>query len=156
MSEREKISIRKAELRDAGTVAKFNTLMAMETEHKELDPDTILRGVKAIIKDPHKGFYLVAESRGEVVGQLMVTPEWSDWRDKYFWWIQSVYVREDHRKRGIYTSLYEHLQDMAQYRKDVVGLRLYVEKQNEAAKATYERLGMFKSCYDLYEVLFES
>ncbi len=155
MNKKDNVNIRKAELRDVAIIAKFNRLMAMETERKELDLDISERGAKAIIKDPHKGFYLVAETHGEIVGQLMVTFEWSDWRNKFFLWIQSVYVREDHRNQGIFSALYHYLEDMARFRKDTAGLRLYVEKHNEKAQLTYERLGMQKPSYDMYEISFE-
>lgn len=145
--------IRKGELRDAETIAGFNIAMAQETEDKPLDPDTALRGAKAIIKDPHKGFYLLAEHKGEIAGQLMVTLEWSDWRNKYFMWIQSVYVPEKFRKQGIYASLYHHLKEIAAGQKNVAGIRLYVEKNNATAKQVYERLGMYDPGYDMYEVL---
>lgn len=148
------IKIRKGELRDARTIAGFNIAMAQETEDKPLDPDTALRGTKAIIKDPHKGFYLLAEQKGEIAGQLMVTLEWSDWRNKYFMWIQSVYIPEKFRKQGIYASLYHHLKEIAIEKKNVAGIRLYVEKNNTSAKKVYERLGMYDPGYDMYEVLF--
>jgi len=147
------IKIRKGELQDAKAIARFNIMMAKETENKELDFDTVFRGVKALIKDPHKGFYLVAESKGEIVGQLMVTPEWNDLRNMNFLWIQSGYVREDLRKQGIFFALYHHLMDLAHYKKKVAGLRTYVEVNNETAKEVYEALGMHKPGYDLYEVL---
>lgn len=153
MSEKHLVKIRKAELKDAEIIAKFNIAMAKETENKDLEWDTILRGVKAIIKDPHKGFYLVAERSSEILGQLMVTKEWSDWRNLYFLWIQSVYVPVEHRKQGIYSKLYEFLEDMARQRKDVAGLRLYVEKHNITAMQAYERLGMNKSGYEMYEIM---
>ena len=130
----DKINIRKAELKDAGTIAKFNTLMAKGTENMELDSQTAIRGAKAIIKDPHKGFYLVAEMKGEIIGQLMVTNEWSDWRNKYFLWIQSLYVREEFMQKGIFSSLLHHLKDITRYKKNVTCLRLYVEKTNDTAK----------------------
>lgn len=149
-----KINIRKAELRDAGTIAKFNVLMAKETENKELDVQTVIRGVKAVIKDPHKGFYLAAETGEGIVGQLLVTNEWSDWKNQNFFWIHSVYVREDYRNREILTSLYRHLEDIARYKKKVAGLRLYVEKNNKTAQSVYESLGMHNPGYDMYEVLF--
>ncbi|NIM11248.1 MAG: GNAT family N-acetyltransferase [Candidatus Aminicenantes bacterium] len=153
MGKKTNIKIRKAVLKDVETIAKFNMLAAKETENMEVDPDTALRGAKAIIKDPHKGFYLVAEMKGQIIGQLMVTNEWSDWRNKYFLWVQSVYVLEDSRKQGIFSALFHHLKEMARYRKDVAGLRLYVERYNEAAKMTYESLGMHNPGYDIYEVL---
>jgi ribosomal protein S18 acetylase RimI-like enzyme len=147
------IKIRKGELKDANAITRFNLMIAKETENKELDFETVLRGVKAVVKDPHKGFYLVGESKGEIVGQLMVTPEWSDWRNMNFLWIQSVYVREDLRKQGIFSALYHHLKDMARYKKNVAGLRLYVEVNNETGKKVYEALGMHKPGYDIYEAL---
>jgi GNAT superfamily N-acetyltransferase len=147
------IKIRKGELKDAKAIAGLNLLMAKEVENKELDFDTVFRGVKAVVKDPHKGFYLVAESKNEIVGQLMVTPEWSDWRNMNYLWIQNVYIREDLRKQGIFSALYHHLKDMAHYKKKVAGLRLYVEGSNEIAKQVYEALGMHKPGYDMYEDL---
>lgn len=148
------IKIRKGELKDAETISRFNVMMAKETENKELDSETVLRGVKAVTKDPHKGFYLVAETKGKIIGQLMVTPEWSDWRNKNFLWIQSVYVLEEFRKQGIFAALYHHLKDIARYKKKTAGLRLYVEVKNEVAQKTYEALGMHNPGYDMYEVLF--
>ena len=153
MKKRENMTIRKAEIRDARTIADFNIKMAKETENKELDFETVLRGVKAIMKDAHKGFYLVAERKGQILGQLMVTPEWSDWRNMYFYWIQSVYVPEESRKQGIFSALFHHLKDLALYKKSVAGLRLYVEVNNEGAKQTYEALGMHTPGYDMYELL---
>ncbi len=147
-------NIRKADIKDAQIIADFNSAMAKETENKELDPDTILRGCKAILKDPHKGFYLVAEYKGEIVGQMMSTPEWSDWRNKYFYWIQSVYITPEFRRKGVFSGLYNYLKDFAHRKKNVVGVRLYVEKNNETAKETYEALGMFDPGYDMYEESF--
>ncbi len=147
------LHIHKAEFRDVETLAKFNVQMAKETENKDLDLDTVILGAKAIIKDPHKGFYLVAELKGEMVGQAMVTYEWSDWRNQYFLWLQSVFVPESHRKQGIFTALYLHLVDLARYRKDIAGLRLYVEHNNLPAQQTYERMGMYNPGYRMYEVL---
>jgi GNAT superfamily N-acetyltransferase len=120
-----------------------------------LNPIPLYGAAKAIIKDPHKGFYLAAEIKGQIIGQLMVTNEWSDWRNKYFLWIQSVYVQEDHRKKGILSALFHHLKEMASCGKDVAGLRLYVEKNNETAQTVYENLGMHKPGYDIYEVLLQ-
>ena len=150
---KDKLKIRKAELRDARTVAQFNIQIAKETENLDLEPETALRGAKAVIKDPHKGFYLVAETKGEIVGQLMVTNEWSDWRNKFFLWIQSVFVHKDYRQQGIFSALYRHLVDLARFNKNVAGLRLYVEQTNETAIEVYERLGMQPLSYRMYEVL---
>jgi len=147
------LRIEKAELKDAGIIAGFNLLLAKETENKDLDPDTAERGVKAVIKDPHKGFFLVARQKGNIVGQMMVTSEWSDWRNMNFLWIQSVYVPKEYRKQGVFKALYHHLKDLAAYRKDVAGIRLYVEQYNESAQLTYENLGMVNPGYKMYEVL---
>lgn len=149
---REKLKIRKANLKDAGIIADRNIMMAMETEQKELDVDTALKGTKALIKDPHKGFYLVAEMGGKIVGQLMVTLEWSDWRNRNFFWLQSVYVPAEYRKQGIFAALFHHLKEIAKERKNVAGLRLYVEQHNETAKTVYESLGMFDTAYNMYEL----
>jgi ribosomal protein S18 acetylase RimI-like enzyme len=148
-----KLTIRKAIIKDTESLAQHNILLAKETEYLDLDPETVTRGVKAIIKDPHKGFFLVAECNGEIAGQLMVTYEWSDWRNKNFLWIQRVYVPEKYRQQGIFTSLYHYLEDFAHYRKNVTGLRLYVEMNNEKAQQTYERLGLHNAGYYMYEVL---
>ncbi|MCU0287086.1 MAG: GNAT family N-acetyltransferase [Acidobacteria bacterium] len=150
----DKIKIRKAELRDVKIIAEFNARVAKETEHKVLDPDVALQGAKAILKDPHKGFYLVAEIKGEIVGQLMVTNEWSDWRNKLILWIQSVYVKEEHRKQGVFKALFHYLHDIARYKKNVAGLRLYVEKSNDVAHKVYEELEMTIPPYDMYELMF--
>ena len=140
-------------MKDVRIIGQNNLLLAKETENLALDPDTVTRGVKAVIKDPHKGFFLVALIKDEIVGQLMVTNEWSDWRNKSFLWIQSVYVLRGYRKQGIFKSLYHYLKDIAQYRKDVAGLRLYVEKNNEPAQLTYQQLGMHNPGYHMYELL---
>ena len=153
MKMKDHLTIRKGEFKDAQTLAQFNIKMAKETENKGLDFETVLRGVKAIMKDSHKGFYLVAEMKGQIVGQLMVTPEWSDWRNLNFYWIQSVYVPEDYRKQGIFSALFHHLKDMARYKKSVAGLRLYVEVNNEGARQVYEALGMHHPGYEMYELL---
>ncbi len=148
----DQIKIRKAELKDATTIAAYNRRMAMETENKELDEKTVTHGVKALIKDPHKGFFLVAEIKGDIVGQMMVTNEWSDWRDKFFLWIQSVYVPQEHRRKGVFSALFNHLKAHARYKKNVAGLRLYVEQNNETAQETYRQLGMYKPGYDMFEI----
>jgi ribosomal protein S18 acetylase RimI-like enzyme len=147
------VLIRVGNANDAGTIADFNRLMAWETEHKELDGPTVSRGVARVFEDPTKGFYLVAETAGEVVGQLMVTFEWSDWRDGWFWWIQSVYVREDHRRKGLFRRLMTAVIDRAKNAGDVVGIRLYVERDNAKALATYRGLGMHDAGYLVQELM---
>ena len=148
------ITIRPGTPADAPVIANYNALLARETEHLELDPARLRLGVDAVLADSTKGTYWVAEAGGEVVGQLMITFEWSDWRNGVFWWIQSVYVRQDWRARGVFKSLYEHVHQLAKARSDVCGLRLYVERDNQRAQRTYQRLGLQSTSYDLYEVDF--
>ena len=145
------INIRFGKVEDVENLVKFNRNMAIETENKDLDENIANSGVLAMIANPNFGFYLVAEVEGQVVGSLMITTEWSDWRNAQYWWIQSVYVMPDYRKHGIYRSLYEHVKDMAYKRKDVFGFRLYVEKHNRNAQETYKKLGMCETEYYMYE-----
>ena len=128
--------------------------MARETEEKEVSTEVAEAGVAGLFERPGAGFYVVAERGGEVAGSLMVTPEWSDWRNGWFWWVQSVYVRPEHRRAGIYRALYEHVRLDAAGTPDVCGLRLYVERENEGARAVYQRLGMEETSYRLYEETF--
>ena len=136
---------------DAGTLAGFNQAMAQETEAKGLAGDVVLPGVEAVLRDPSHGFYVVADTGGEVVGSLLVTYEWSDWRNGRIWWIQSVYVRPGHRRRGVYRALHEFVRARARSAGGVVGLRLYVERDNAAAQRTYAALGMHETPYLVYE-----
>ena len=120
---------------------------------RPLTRQSLVAASNASSTDPAKGFYLVAESAGQIVGQLMVTYEWSDWRDGWIWWIQSVYVREDHRRHGVFRSLYEAVVEQARSAGNVVGIRLYVEKDNTRAQATYQRLGMYDASYLVLEAM---
>ncbi len=124
--------------------------MAMETENLALDPAAVDAGVRAALADPEKAIYFIAEIDGRVVGQLMITHEWSDWRNGDMWWIQSVYVLPDSRRRGVFRALYQHVRQQARAL-GVVGLRLYVEKENLPAQTTYSGLGMHLSHYLLME-----
>lgn len=145
--------IRQATLDDADTIARFNVAMASETEDKPLDLEVVTRGVHGLFKRPEAGRYVVAiDATDNIVGQLMLTYEWSDWRDGMFWWIQSVYVTPARRRTGVYRALYQHVLDTAHEVGEVCGIRLYVEVDNQPAKATYESLGMNKCHYDMYEV----
>ena len=144
-------TIRAATPADIETIASFNEAMATETEGKTLDPATIRAGVRGLFARPDLGFYVVAEDGGRIVGQLMITYEWSDWRDGVFWWIQSVYVRPEVRGKGVYRALHEHVRAMAKAAGGVCGFRLYVEKENAAAQETYRRLGMHETPYVLFE-----
>lgn len=146
------LTLRRANPADAATIAEFNRRLAWESERITLDADTLLAGVTAGLADPHKGFYTVAERDGEIVGQTLVTFEWSDWRNGWFWWIQSVYVREDARRGGVFRSLYKYLERLASEDPTVIGLRLYVEANNDRAKSTYRSLGMTDTTYGLLEV----
>lgn len=145
------IRIRKATEQDRETIVSFNCRMALETEGKRLDPATVSSGVTEVLASPEKGFYLVAEFEGRVVAQLMITTEWSDWRDGDFWWIQSVYVDPVYRRRGVYRRLHEAVMEMAKSHDRVCGVRLYVHKSNTRALKTYSRLRMVPSPYVIME-----
>ena len=145
--------IRQTTAADAPVLVEFNCAMALETEGKELLPEVIGAGVRALLANPAAGFYVVAESEGRVVGALLITKEWSDWRNGTFWWIQSVYVRPELRRQGVYKSLYRHVQAMAANDPGVCGFRLYVERENTRAQATYLSLGMKETHYRVFEEL---
>lgn len=149
-------TLREATPDDATTIAGFNLAMAEETEGKTLKPELIGPGVDALLHDERKGRYWVAESDGRVVGQIMVTYEWSDWRNATIWWIQSVYVHPDHRRQGVFSALYRHVEDIARRADGVCGLRLYVERDNTRAQDTYTALGMSKDNYLVMESMFDS
>jgi GNAT superfamily N-acetyltransferase len=148
--------VRPGSLEDAEQLVAFNAAMALETEGKALDPEALARGVRRVLSEPDRGLYFVAErdveAGPEVVGALFITREWSDWRDAWFWWIQSVYVRPESRRQGVYRDLYRAVQDRAQAAGDVCGLRLYVEGSNHVARRCYEQLGMEHASYEMYEV----
>ncbi len=135
-------TVRPARPTDAEAIVDFNARLAQETEHLTLDPALLSLGVNALLADPTKGRYWVAETDGRIIGQLSVTYEWSDWRNGWFWWIQSVYVLAEYRRLGVFRQLYRHVHQLANDETDVVGLRLYVENENHAAQATYADLGM--------------
>ena len=155
-------SVRTATLADVERIAAFQQAMALETEGKTLDAATLRQGIAAVFDAPQKGFYLVAVAGAAeggatpVVASLLITCEWSDWRNATFWWIQSVYVDAGWRRRGVYRAMYDHVLSLARARGDVCGIRLYVERTNAVAQETYDRLGMHKSHYDLYEMDFTS
>ena len=135
---------------DLEPLVRFNLAIAMETEAKQLDAEVLRRGLTTLMENEQLGFYLVAESAGEVIGSLMVTKEWSDWRNGVFWWIQSVYVAAPFRRRGVYRALYEQVQQRAANH-NVCGFRLYVERNNVVAQKTYESMGMHETPYKMYE-----
>ncbi len=145
--------IRKAKPEDVLTIAGFQQAMAWETEELKLDDSTLAKGVKAVFDDPSKGNYYVAESDGNVIASLLTTFEWSDWRNGTVLWIQSVYVRPEFRKKGVYSALYKHIRDMVEQNEDLKGIRLYAEKTNQTAQLVYEKAGMTADHYLLYEWL---
>lgn len=146
------LNIRKAVISDVDVIAENNYKTAFETENISFDKNTLLKGAKSVIEDESKGTYFLAEIDGKVVGQLMMTKEWSDWRNAEFWWIMSVYVEERYRRQGVFKSLFQHLSEKAKAAGDVCGLRLYVEKNNKAAQNTYSSVGMKESYYRIYEI----
>ncbi|HET6655995.1 MAG TPA: GNAT family N-acetyltransferase [Gammaproteobacteria bacterium] len=148
------IAIRRATPADLEPIVAANVAMALETEQKALDRATVTAGVAAQLADPARGLYYVAERDGRIVGQLALTWEWSDWRNGTFWWIQSVHVAAEYRRRGIYAMLYRHVSEEARRHDGVAGLRLYVDKANSGALAVYKRLGMRVAHYDMLEVDF--
>ena len=150
----EEMRIREARPSDADTIVDFNTRMALETEGRPLAAELIGPGVAAVLEDPAKGRYWVAEADGEIIGQLLVTYEWSDWRNGMFWWIQSVYIRGDYRRKGVFSALHRHLEKRARVRKEVCGIRLYVERNNRRAQRTYLALGMASPGYEVMEIDF--
>ncbi|OFY62851.1 MAG: GNAT family N-acetyltransferase [Bacteroidetes bacterium RIFCSPLOWO2_02_FULL_36_8] len=146
------MTIRKAQIKDSVSLVENNLRMAYETEGKRLNKIILQKGVSAVLKFPEKGFYLIAEINGTVAGSLMITNEWSDWRNSTFWWIQSVYVLPEFRKKGIYRKLYREVKRLAKKEKNVCGIRLYVEKNNIKAQKVYEKTGMECSHYIMFEV----
>lgn len=148
--------VRNAELADAPIIAKFNSAMALETEGRELDPELISAGVTALLEDGSKGQYWIAEDSNRAVGQIMVTYEWSDWRNGFMWWIQSVYVTKESRRTGVFSALYNHVESLAKNDSQCCGIRLYVERENKRAQNTYFAVGMADPGYLVMETDFRN
>jgi len=148
------ILIRKATPEDAEVIIDFQQKMALETENMTLPTEIVTPGVKAVFANPSLGQYWVADDDGTVVASLLITSEWSDWRNTFVWWFQSVYVRPSHRRNGIFRSMYSHIRQEAE-KAGVPGLRLYVETNNQRAQETYEALGMTREHYAMYEWMKE-
>lgn len=146
------LQIRAATPADLPELVAWNAAMAWETEHKRLDPEILRRGVTGVLEQPRRGFYLVAERAGVAVGGLLLTYEWSDWRNGDFWWIQSVYVEPAARRGGVFRALYAAVEQRASAA-GAIGLRLYVETENQRAQQTYAGLGMQRCHYWMYEAL---
>lgn len=145
------MEIRLAKKSDVDDLVEFNQAMALETEGKKLDSDVLRTGVAAVFDDPAKGFYVVAADEAGIAGGLLVTFEWSDWRNGWFWYIQSLYIRPEYRGRSIYTRLYDFVKKLADEQGNVCGFRLYVEKENDHAQRVYEKVGMTQTYYLMYE-----
>ena len=145
------MEVRIATSADSTSLVEFNQAMALETEGKHLSSEVLSKGVAAVFDDPQKGFYVVAEDQDRVVGCLLITFEWSDWRNGWFWWIQSVYVRPEARGKSVYSKLYAFVKQIAAQNMNVCGFRLYVDRENEHAQRVYQKLGMELSNYLPYE-----
>ena len=143
--------IRSASPDDISDIAHFNIAMAQETEERQLDPETIQSGVSGVIQNHAHGFYLIAERDQVAIGSLLITFEWSDWRNGTLWWIQSVYVKPEHRRTGVFKALYDTVIARAQAAKSVRGIRLYVEQENLDAQSVYQKLSMQKTPYQMFE-----
>jgi GNAT superfamily N-acetyltransferase len=144
-------SIRAARTADRDVLVEFNAAMALETEDKVLDPAVLSAGVATVLAEPRRGFYLVAECDGAIAGCLMITFEWSDWRNGDWWWLQSVYIAPQFRRRGVFRALYAEVERAAVAAPHVVGVRLYVERENAHAQQTYAALGMHEAQYRMFE-----
>lgn len=144
------ILVRNAEATDWATIAEFNRALAAESEARQLDWETLCGGVRAVLADQNKGRYFIAERGGRIVGITMITYEWSDWRDGWIWWIQSVYVHPDSRGQGVFTRLYRHIEALATAA-GIRAIRLYVLEENARARATYAKLGMQGTGYVVLE-----
>src|SRR5437879_360330 len=145
------IRVRPARSQDREILVEFNAAMARETEDKALDPAVLAAGVDAVLAEPQRGFYLVAECDGAIAGCLMITFEWSDWRNGDWWWLQSVYIALPFRRRGVFRALYAEVERLAAVAPRVVGVRLYVERDNVRAQQTYASLGMYETHYRMFE-----
>ncbi len=146
-------TIRKAKFKELETIVDFQLLMAKETEDLALDRRQLFEGVEAVFADSGKGTYYVATEQDEVIACLLITPEWSEWRNGTVYWIQSVYVKKEYRGQGVFKAMYAYIKDMVEHDDDLKGIRLYVEKENTKAQAVYEKLGMSAEHYKLYEWL---
>lgn len=149
------VNIREAEVKDIETIVDFQKEMALETENLNLDRDVLYKGVSAVLEDATKANYFIAEREQESIGMLMITKEWSDWRNGWIWWIQSVYTKPGFRRMGVYKLLYEYIQKLVLSSDNIKGIRLYVDKRNIPAQSVYDSLGMFGDHYSTYEWMRE-
>ena len=158
MSILDHLNVRLARPEDAATIASFSAAMALETEGRRLDPDRLHAGTVTLLKSPDRGFFMVAELKQadgrQLLGQLMITYEWSDWRNGAFWWIQSVYVDPAWRRQSVFRRMHETVMAIAKTSPNVCGVRLYVEESNGAAQAVYRKVGLTPSSYAIFETDF--
>ena len=150
------VEVRRAKRGDISYIIEFQKQMALETEDLTLDDQKIKKGVEAVFNDPEKGFYVVSTSNSQIVASMMITPEWSDWRNGYFLWIQSLYVIPSFRKQGIFRNMYKHIKQIVVETANYLGLRLYVEGNNNTAIDVYMNVGMKGSHYKMFEWIDES
>ncbi|NNC77803.1 MAG: GNAT family N-acetyltransferase [Woeseiaceae bacterium] len=146
--------VRDANPADCRQIADYNCRLAAESEGLTLDTETIRKGVQSLLNDSSKGRYWLAVDADRIVGQIMVTYEWSDWRNGVLWWVQSVYVHADYRRKGVFTTLYRHVESIAREEPEVAGIRLYVEHENTRAQETYRTLGMSMTTYQVMQSIF--
>ena len=155
MNTAQELTVRRAGTDDVDALVAFSSAMAWETEHRRLDATRLREGTQALLSTPSLGFFMVMEVREPerclVVGQLMITYEWSDWRNGNIWWIQSVYVKQEFRGHGVFKALFEHVEQLARSSPEVCALRLYMDKHNEAARRAYAKLGMVEGAYVVFE-----
>lgn len=147
------IEIRQATSTDVETIVNFNIALCQETEGRELDRLTVMEGVRRFVSEPGRGKYFVANIGGEVVGQTAYTFEWSDWRNGEIWWIQSVYVNPRYRGNGVFSALFAHIKELGENDTECCGIRLYMERENQAARKSYQRLGINEAGYEVFELL---
>ncbi len=148
------MKVSKAQQSDIKEIIQFNINMAMETENKKLNKETVTKGVQEVFNTPSLGYYIIVKDSSGILGCLMITYEWSDWRNGLFWWIQSVYVKKEYRRKGVYRKMYKFIHERAIADKKCTGIRLYVENNNSIAQKVYNNLGMTETYYKLFEVDF--
>jgi len=145
------VKVSKAQKSDIPAIIQFNINMAMETENKKLDKQTVTSGVNKVFSSPSLGYYIIVKDSSGILGCLMITYEWSDWRNGLFWWIQSVYVKKEYRRKGVFRKMYNFIHEKAISDTTCTGIRLYVENNNSIAQSVYTNLGMVETHYKLFE-----
>ena len=149
------MKITQPSIKDINSLVDFNIKMAKETENKILNKKIVTKGVSEVLTDTTLGYYVIAKNKNTILGSLMITYEWSDWRNGMFWWIQSVYVEKEYRKQGVYKKMYSYIKDKALKDNSCTGIRLYVEQENKIAQSVYKKLEMKETNYKLFEIDFQ-